>query len=81
MTTEYEGHKTKGHWNVALYIANEEPMYRFAMECIAFGRGWPNDWLIIATKKFCRVYGGTKTPDGFKYTRERVKAALEDLEG
>jgi hypothetical protein len=28
----------RGHWNVALWIGNDEPMYRLALDCIAIGR-------------------------------------------
>ncbi len=64
--TEYQGHKTKGHWNVCLYISNEEPLYRFALECIRGAKkDKPARWLTVATMRFCEAMGGTKTADGF----------------
>lgn len=78
--TEYNGHPSKGHWNVALWIGNEDPLYRFAMECIRGGKAKnPAKWLQIATHRFMEVYEGERTPDGFKYTKPRVRAALKDL--
>ena len=77
---EYNGHLSKGHWNVALYMANEYPIYRFAMGCIQGGKAKnPANWLQIATYRFMAGYEGERTPDGFKYTKPRVRAALQDL--
>lgn len=80
-TTEYQGHKTKGHWNICLYISNEEPLYRFAMECIREAKkSNPQRWLNVATTRFMASMSGERTPDGFAYTRERVRACLADLD-
>ena len=81
-TTEYNGHKSKGHWNVSLWIGNDEHLYRFAMECIKNAKrdvNPGNSWLRLAAARFCD-YNPGRTPDGFKYTRERVRAALSDLD-
>lgn len=80
---EYNGHKDKGHWNIALWIGNEEPIYRFAMACIHQAKNERTSqygWQSRAAHKFCAIYGGERTPDGFIYTRARVKAALADLD-
>ena len=29
---EYQGHRSKAAWNVALWISNDEPLYRFAID-------------------------------------------------
>ena len=80
MSKEYNGHPSKGHWNVALWIGNDEPIYRFAMDCIAGAKAKnAKRWVAIAAHRFLEVYGGEKTPDGFKYTTARVRAALRDL--
>lgn len=35
MTTKtYNGHKNWAYWNVALWIANDEGLYRFAKDCL-----------------------------------------------
>lgn len=78
--TEYNGHPSKGHWNVALYISNDELSYRFALDCINGGKAKnPAKWLQIATYRFMEIMGDARTPDGFKYTKPRVRAALKDL--
>lgn len=79
MIGEYNGHKTKGHWNVSLWINNDERLYRIARECIITAkRDKPFCWLTTACIRFCASVEA-KTPDGFGYGRERVRAALSDL--
>jgi hypothetical protein len=81
MSKQYNGHKDLGHWNVSLWICNDEPLYRFAIDCIRGAkRDQPNRWLTVATIRFCESMGNGRTPDGFNYTRQRVRAALEGLE-
>ena len=79
---EYNGHIDKGHWNVALWIGNEEHTYRFAMAAIRDAKQNPSriHWLTRATRHFLAIYEGSRTPDGFKYTFGRVKEALRDLD-
>lgn len=77
----YNGHKDRGHWNVSLWIGSDEYLYRFAMDCIASAKRDVkprHSWARLAAIRFCTSNPG-KTPDGFNYTRERVRAALEGL--
>lgn len=72
----YNGHKDRGHWNVALWIGNDEPLYRLALECLE------GENTTHKAAKRLRVYlggPGAKTPDRFEYTQERVSAALRGL--
>lgn len=72
--TEYQGHPSKGHWNVALWLANDEPTYRLAMDAIS-KRG--------ATRKaahYCKSHLPDKTPDRFDYSIPRLVAALKGFE-
>lgn len=81
--SEYNGHASRGHWNVALWISNEYECYLFAKECIKEAKAAnpaPSKWPKIATHRFLEVYQGCKTPDGFAMTAQRVKAALTDLD-
>lgn len=77
MAKEYNGHPSWNAWNVALYISNEEHLYRLAVECLQTTKT-----LDAATRKFCRyaVILGDKTPDGAVYNRLSIKRALEGLE-
>lgn len=73
--SEYLGHTSKAAWNVALWLGNDEPLYR---ECVRL------------ITKFGKRYGRAaqalmlqlppKTPDGFRYTHKAVKEALEGLD-
>ena len=71
---EYNGHPSYNAWNISLWIANDEPLYRFALECLR-GTG-----IKQATDRFMSVYGSTSTPDGVLYTKTNVKRALAGLE-
>ena len=70
----YNGHHCWNCWNVSLWIANEEPLYR---EAVAARRGTKT--LRDATT---RLLAGlpARTPDGARYTRRAVYAALAGLE-
>ena len=70
----YNGHRSWNAWNVALWIGNEEYIYRFAMRCIAETKN-----IGRATGQFMRSWAGCKTPDGATYNRLSVKLALEGL--
>lgn len=74
---EYQGHRSWNAWNVALYIGNEEPLYRLAQACYARAKSPAH-----AARLFGRETGlvGTRTPDGAVYTKLAVKLALEGLE-
>lgn len=75
--TEYQGHRSWNAWNVSLYIANEEHLYRIAVEEL---RG--SYTIAQATSRFFSrtnlLY--TKTPDGAVYNTRCVREALAGLE-
>jgi hypothetical protein len=80
---EYQGYHCKNCWNVALWIGNDEGLYRAALECKRRPRknGKPVTATLAALRFLREVVGeGTRTPDGGKYTFKAVKAALADLE-
>jgi hypothetical protein len=66
----YQGHKDWNHWNVALWIGNEEPLYRMANELVGSERTLDD----AARKRLERL--PAKTPDGARYTFTSVRAAL-----
>lgn len=89
---EYNGHRSWNAWNVSLWIANEEPLYRAALECIKTARqsnarrierGKPaatEAQIAGAAARLLRTsYIGTRTPDGAKYTQLAVKLAMLEL--
>ena len=73
---QYNGHRSWNAWNVALWIGNDESLYRFAMECIA-GINNNKRGLSFATRRFINGMGCNKTPDGATYNPLSVKLALQ----
>lgn len=61
-------------WNVALWIANDEGLYRMALEAIR-----QTKTLDQAAERICEVLGGKQTPDGAKYSKTAIRAAIRDL--
>ncbi len=69
---EYQGHRSKAAWNVALWIGNDEPLYRTAIEYKRkFGGAAARKLLAILPER---------TPDGYRYTLTSVREALVGLE-
>jgi len=69
----YNGHKNWNHWNVALWINNDEGLYKTARE---FCRNNGKD---MAARDLCDMLhseGNTHTPDGASYTKTSIRAAL-----
>lgn len=74
----YNGHKNWTHWNVALWIGNDEWLYRFARDTIR--RHKTRDAAARAIVNELSEMGITKTPDGARYSIAAVRAALSGLE-
>lgn len=75
--TEYNGHESWDHWNVALWLFNDEGLYNIIREQIKYCRtvsSCAQDVLYMLTKDL----GLTKTPDGAMFTYDTVYAAIED---
>jgi len=67
---KYNGHKNWNHWNVSLWLFNDESLYRFMVE--EMRRSGTRD------DAAGRILSGlsSKTPDGAPYTFTSVRAAL-----
>jgi hypothetical protein len=74
MSQPYQGHPSWQAWNVSLWIANDEPIYRLAMDCLA-----RNKKIQDAAIAFIDELGMAKTPDGAEYDLKSVKYALKRL--
>ncbi|CAA7332804.1 Hypothetical protein MEKHABCG_00247 [Escherichia phage vB_EcoM_UP17] len=70
----YNGHKNKTHWNVSLWINNDESLYRTAKEFISYNSN-RND-AACDMMLFLEQIGQDKTPDGFKYSKTAIRAAM-----
>lgn len=73
MMPKYNGHKNWNHWNVALWIANDEGLYWLAKNFLS--RCTTKD---LAARELLLCLHG-KTPDGAPYTFSSVRAALVGL--
>ena len=78
---KYNGHKNWNHWNVSLWINNDEPLYRFAKECIRRNRT-RDEAARDMLKSLPDFYGspvaarGFSTPDGAPYSVSAIRAAM-----
>lgn len=68
---KYNGHKNWNHWNVNLWINNEESLYRLALKCIE-----ETDNRTEAARLFIHDVGVSKTPDGAPFSVSAVRAAM-----
>ena len=70
----YNGHKNYNHWNVSLWINNDEGLYN---EARAFIRKCGSKQR--AAERLYQVWsdhGVTHTPDGVKYSVSAIRAAM-----
>lgn len=68
----YQGWPSWDAWNVALWIGNDERLYRMAMALIAENKGDK-----AAAAKAMMAGLSKKTPDGATYTEALVLGAIE----
>ena len=70
----YNGHKNWNHWNVSLWINNDEGLYRMAREAI---RRAPNLDAAASQMHYDLHHSGNSvTPDGARYTKTAIRAAM-----
>lgn len=79
----YNGHRSWNAWNVCLWIGNDEPLYRCAMDCITEARRVCKVGIATArmasraARYFMAIYGNSRTPDGARYNHLSVKLCLQ----
>ena len=74
--TTYNGHKNWNHWNVSLWINNDEGLYNLARRIQREKRA------DAAARAFVLTLaddGVTRTPDGAPYSVSAVRAAMVDM--
>jgi len=69
----YQGHRSKAAWNVALWIGNDEGLYRAAIEYKRECKQTRD-----AARKLLRDLPA-RTPDGYRFTLTSVQEAIAGL--
>jgi hypothetical protein len=69
----YNGHKNWNHWNVSLWINNDEGLSRTARH---FARRMNRRSAAVAMMDHLTTMGVTHTPDGAPYTAATIRAAM-----
>lgn len=81
----YNGHRNWAHWNVWLWINNDEGLYRMAQDYIrrnkhyhsfSIGGYKPRDVAAQRMQEALEMEGITHTPDGAKYSVTAIRAAM-----
>ena len=77
MTVKRYNGRSWNAWNVSLWIGNDEPLYRLALDCIR-----RNPTRYHQARDFIDCIGGegAKTPDGATFNLKCVREALIGLE-
>jgi hypothetical protein len=71
--SKFNGHKNWNHWNVSLWINNDEWLYR---QAVAFQRRRTKDEAARDLMDYLREMGQTETPDGAPYSFSSIRAAM-----
>lgn len=74
---KYNGQKNWNHWNVSLWIANDEGLYNLARRCIR--RASTKDNAARAMMDDLKEMGIAETPDGAPYTVTTIRAAMVEM--
>lgn len=75
--TTFNGHKNWNHWNVSLWINNDETLYRLARKCIEDNSNRQNAAQNMLDT--LQTFGESKTPDGAPYSVTTIKAAMRGM--
>ena len=77
----YNGHKNWNHWNVSLWINNDEGLYRSAL---SWGKAARNKDKAARAFLYALTSGDfgnptQKTPDGARYSVSSIRAAMRGM--
>ena len=84
----YNGHKNWNHWNVSLWLFNDEGLYRLVIDLVNDSATLDEAaiYILHALRHQGADYEGVvnifklpHTPDGAPYTRTSIRAALQGI--
>lgn len=78
MSTEYQGHRSWNAWNIALYLANEEALYRAGVDACRRSINWTGAELRF--RSATGISPTDRTPDGAVWNSLCLRLALQGLE-
>lgn len=70
----YNGHKNWTHWNVSLWLSNDEGLYSLVQEGLRYRK--TKDQAAEYIFDTLVLLGTFETPDGARYSRSNIRAAL-----
>lgn len=72
----YNGHPSWQHWNVALWLYNDEVLYSLVKDAVK--REDNTEEAAVRVLNALHMHSIVDTPDGATYTLETIKAALDE---
>jgi hypothetical protein len=70
----YNGHKNWNHWNISLWLMNDEGLCRRVDEALEF-----QPTLDAAARTLAAQLKGQSTPDGAPYSFASIRAAISGM--
>ncbi|MDI3304628.1 MAG: hypothetical protein QJR04_25100 [Burkholderia multivorans] len=80
---KFNGHKNWNHWNVSLWINNDEALYNLARDCIRANMSRVHSNRDKAARDMLNTLedmGITHTPDGAPYSVSSIRAAMRGMQ-
>jgi hypothetical protein len=79
--SKFNGHKNWNHWNVSLWLNNDEGLYNLMRDKVRNMKrfGGTKDDAAEALRVLLSDLGQTHTPDGAPYSKSSIRAAMVGL--
>lgn len=76
----FNGHKNWNHWNVSLWLSNDESLYRTMRQCVYSTKTRTQAAeTMLELLKAAQHTSAPKTPDGAPYSVTSIRAAMVGL--